>query len=65
MIVKTVQDIEGTKNDTRGAVWSSQRFILGEDGMGFTMTETTVEAGTDQVLWYKNHLEADRRKIRH
>jgi len=58
MIVKTLREIEGTRNDTRGAVWSSQRFTLAEDGMGFTMTETTVEAGADQVLWYKHHLEA-------
>ncbi len=58
MIVKTLRDIEGTKNDTRGTGWSSQRFSLAEDGLGFTMTETTVDAGVDHVLWYKHHLEA-------
>ncbi|MEM7226805.1 MAG: ectoine synthase [Pseudomonadota bacterium] len=58
MIVKTLQDLAGTKGDTRGAGWSSQRFLLAEDGMGFTLTETTITAGTDHVLWYKHHLEA-------
>ena len=58
MIVRTLKDIEDTKNDTRGADWSSQRFSLREDGIGFTMTETTVEAGADNILWYKNHIEA-------
>lgn len=58
MIVKTLKDIEGTKNDTRGPGWSSQRFSLAEDGLRFTLTETTVDAGVDHVLWYKNHIEA-------
>lgn len=58
MIVRTLKDIEGTKNDTRGEHWSSQRFSLAEDSLGFTMTETTIEAGTGEILWYKNHIEA-------
>ena len=58
MIVKTLQDLAGGKGDTSGPGWSSQRFSLAEDGLGFTMTETTVEAGVDHVLWYKHHLEA-------
>lgn len=58
MIVRTLKGIAGTKNDTRGTDWSSQRFSLAEDKIGFTMTETTVEAGADHILWYKNHIEA-------
>jgi L-ectoine synthase len=58
MIVKTLEDIEGTSADTRGPDWSSQRFFLASDGMGYTLTETTVEAGFDHILWYKNHIEA-------
>ena len=35
------------------------RFLLAEDGVGFTLNETTVEAGSEQVMWYKNHVEAN------
>jgi L-ectoine synthase len=38
--------------------WSSQRFLHREDGMGFTLTDTTLEAGLDSIIHYKNHLEA-------
>jgi len=58
MIVRTVSDLQGTKGDVRTANWSSLRFLHTEDGMGFTLTDTTVNAGMDQVIWYKNHLEA-------
>jgi len=58
MIVRTLSDLKGTKGDVRTPSWSSQRFLHHEDGMGFTMTDTTVEAGMDQVIWYKHHLEA-------
>ena len=34
-------------------------FLLAEDGMGLTLTETTVEPGSVQDLWYKYHLEAN------
>ena len=53
-----LKDIEGTNGDCRGPGWSSQRFCLTEDNLGFTMTETVVEAGVDHILWYKNHIEA-------
>jgi L-ectoine synthase len=59
MIVRTMEDILDTERDVRGPVWASRRFLLAEDGCGFTMTETTTEAGSDQVLWYKHHLEAN------
>ncbi|MBI2469564.1 MAG: ectoine synthase [Candidatus Rokubacteria bacterium] len=58
MIVRTVDDLKGTKRDMRTRNWSSLRFLHREDGMGFTLTDTVLEAGMDQVIWYKNHLEA-------
>jgi L-ectoine synthase len=58
MIVRTVADLKGTKGNVRAAQWSSLRFLHHEDGMGFTVTDTTLEAGMDQVIHYKNHLEA-------
>lgn len=59
MIVKSIDDIIDTDRDVRGPVWASRRFLLAEDGCGFSMTETTTEAGSDQILWYKHHIEAN------
>ena len=59
MIVKNLDDLIDTPRDVRGPVWASRRYLLAEDGVGFTLTETTVEAGSDQILWYKHHVEAN------
>ena len=59
MIVTRLADIIGTDRDVRGPVWASRRFLLAEDGAGFSLTETTVEAGAEQVIWYKHHVEAN------
>ena len=59
MIVRTLEQLLDTERDVRGPVWASRRFLLAEDGVGFTVTETTVEAGSEQVLWYKHHVEAN------
>jgi L-ectoine synthase len=36
----------------------SRRFLLESDGMGYTLTDTIINAGTTSRLEYKNHLEA-------
>jgi L-ectoine synthase len=36
----------------------SRRFLLDADGMGYTLTDTTVRAGTKSKLEYRAHLEA-------
>lgn len=36
----------------------SRRFLLDSDGMGYTVTDTIVRAGTKSRLEYRNHLEA-------
>ena len=59
MIVKSLDELIDTDRDVRGAVWASRRFLLAEDGVGFTLTETTVEAGAEQILWYKHHVESN------
>ena len=59
MIVKSVKQLIGTDRDVRGSVWASRRFLLAEDGVGFTLTETSVTAGAEQILWYKHHVEAN------
>jgi len=59
MIVRSLDDLIDTPRDVRGPVWASRRFLLDEDGVGFTLTETTIEAGAEQILWYKHHVEAN------
>ena len=59
MIVIHLEDILDPDRDVRVPVWASRRFLLAEDGVGFTMTQTTTEAGAEQILWYKNHIEAN------
>ncbi len=58
MIVRTIDDIKGTKGDVDAGAWASLRFLHKEDGMGFTMTDTLVRKGMVLELWYKHHLEA-------
>ncbi|CRK62140.1 L-ectoine synthase [Alloactinosynnema sp. L-07] len=36
----------------------SRRFLVESDGMGYSLTDTTVRAGTKSLLEYRNHLEA-------
>jgi L-ectoine synthase len=36
----------------------SRRFLLESDGMGYTVTDTIVRAGTKSRLEYRRHLEA-------
>lgn len=35
----------------------SRRFLLEADGMGYSVTDTLVEAGTKSLLEYRHHLE--------
>jgi len=58
MIIRTLDDLRGTKGDKDTPNWASKRFLHTEDRMGFTMTDTWIKAGADLVIEYKNHLEA-------
>ena len=60
MIVRTVEDLKthGSYREKPG-VWSSARYLLRRDGMGFTLTHTTIAAGSSQTMQYKNHVEGN------
>ena len=58
MIVRQLQDIVNTERDVTTDIWASRRHLLRDDGMGFSLHETTVFAGTQTHIWYKHHLEA-------
>jgi L-ectoine synthase len=60
MIVRTLEDVKerGDYGENPG-VWTSSRYLVRDDGVGFTMTQTTCSAGQTQELEYKNHIEAN------
>jgi L-ectoine synthase len=58
MIVRTLQETEGTDRDVRGDGWRAVRLFVRDDGLGFSMSETTVDADSELSLWYKHHQEA-------
>ena len=58
MIVRSLSDILGTERDVRGPVWASRRFLLADDGLPFSLHETTVRAGTRLELDYRHHSES-------
>ena len=57
MIVRHLAEVE--KSDRRVVTdnWESSRLSLADDGMGFSFHITTIYAGTETEIWYKNHLE--------
>ena len=58
MIVKTLEDVFGTKGEAHGEKWHSLRLLHAKDGMGVTLTDSILEAGFEMTLWQKNHLES-------
>ncbi len=61
MIVKTRADVEGGKGDTTlsGGNARTLRYLLRDDGVGFTVSDIRVGAGGNKILHYKNHMEAN------
>ena len=58
MIVRQLADIQGTDRDVQTDTWVSRRLILQDDGVGFSVHDTVMKAGTETTMWYKNHIEA-------
>lgn len=58
MIVRTLDEITDTEADIKTENWRSKRIMLAKDGLGFSVHETTLYAGTVSDFWYANHVEA-------
>lgn len=58
MIVKHLDEVVHTKDDIDTPTWNSRRLLLKKDGMGFSMHDTLIKAGTETFIWYRNHVEA-------
>jgi L-ectoine synthase len=58
VLVRTLGDITDTELDVRGDGWRARRLFVRDDGIGFSLSETTVDGGAEMQLWYKHHDEA-------
>ncbi|HCS54615.1 ectoine synthase [Rubinisphaera sp.] len=58
MIVNTLEQVSGTERETQAETWTSRRLLLKSDGMGFSLHDTVLYAGTTTEMEYQNHLEA-------
>lgn len=58
MIVRKLSETLGTDREVDVETWTSRRFLLKSDGMGFSMHDTIIKEGTETFIWYANHLEA-------
>lgn len=60
MIVRTLDEILGTDREVKpeDGAFSSRRFLLRKDGMGFSFHETIIHTGHEIHIHYQNHLEA-------
>jgi L-ectoine synthase len=50
-----------SRDDVPGVLWgngTSHRLLIAADGVGYTVTDTIVWAGTSSPLQYRNHLES-------
>jgi L-ectoine synthase len=58
VIVRHLKDRIGTEADVDTPTWNSRRLLLKQDGVGFSLHDTLIKAGTETLIWYKHHVEA-------
>lgn len=58
MIVRTLESVLGTPAEVDTPNWTSRRLLLRGDGMGFSLHDTVIRAGTETEMCYAHHLEA-------
>ncbi|HBB34603.1 MAG TPA: L-ectoine synthase [Cyanobacteria bacterium UBA8803] len=58
MIIRNLTEIVNTERDIDWGNGQSRRLLLARDGMEFSLTDTIIEANTESLLEYRNHMEA-------
>lgn len=58
MIVRRLTDAAKTPRRVVTQNWESTRLLLKNDAMGFSFHITTIYAGTETPMHYRNHLES-------
>jgi len=59
MIVKHLSDILNTDAHIVGEVFESRRILLAREGLGYSLHDTYIRAGSEQHLHYKHHVESN------
>jgi L-ectoine synthase len=58
LLIRSIEDVEGTDLDVDWGNGRSYRLVVASDGVGYTVCHTVVRAGTTSFLQYRNHLES-------
>ena len=58
MIVRDLNAAKNTERHVFSKGWDSVRLLLKSDGMGFSFHITTIHAGAELPMHYKNHFES-------
>ena len=58
MIIRSLKDILNSERDIEWGNGKSRRFLIEADNMGYSLTDTIIEASSESILEYKNHMEA-------
>lgn len=58
MIIRTLTDARASDRNVAAPGWESARLLLKDDGMGFSFHITTIQAGAELPMHYKNHQES-------
>ena len=58
MFVRRLSEVVGTERDVDWGSGQSRRLLIEKDNMGFAFLDTIVNADTDVLLQYRNHLES-------
>lgn len=58
MIVRKLAEIRRSDRNITSRGWESARLLLKDDKMGFSFHVTTMHAGAELHMHYRNHLEA-------
>ena len=60
MIVRNLDELKSSgRYAEKEGVFTSARYLLKDDGVGFTLTQTTLVAGQELEMEYKDHIEAN------
>ena len=57
MIVRRLGDLDAAA--VAGGTIETRRYLMSGDGAGFSVSDVSVPAGTDVVLHYRHHVEAN------
>jgi Ectoine synthase len=57
MYYRNIEDLIGSEREAEGEGWKSRRFLLAEDGLPFSVHETSVAASSVLRFNYRNHSE--------